>query len=330
MADVTLLSEADLRACVALDTESLDAVEQAFRLLATAAVAMPPILRLDIPEHNGEVDVKTAYLPGLPRFAIKVSPGFFDNPKLGLPSLNGMMMLLSAHTGLLDALLLDNGYLTAVRTACAGAVAAKWLAREDARRVAILGAGEQARLQLKALCLVRPIEGASLWARDAAKAHQCAAELSTALGIPVVACSSVDEALEGADIAITTTPSREPLIQKRHLRPGLHITAMGSDAEHKNEIAADALAALDCYVADRLSQTRVLGELHHAIAAGLVEAGADFAELGQVIAGQRPGRRSPRDVTLCDLTGTGAQDTAIAGLAFQRAQRMGKGFKFHS
>ena len=137
-------------------------------------------------------------------------------------------------------------------------------------------------------------------------------------------------ALEGADIAITTTPSREPLIRKRHLRPGLHITAMGSDAEHKNEIAADALAALDCYVADRLSQTRVLGELHHAIEAGLVEAGADFAELGQVIAGRRPGRRSARDVTLCDLTGTGAQDTAIAGLAFQRAQRMGKGFRFSS
>ncbi|MDT4808035.1 Alanine dehydrogenase [compost metagenome] len=330
MADVTLLSETDLRACVAIDRESLDAVEQAFRLLATAPVAMPPILRLDIPEHNGEVDVKTAYLPGLPRFAIKVSPGFFDNPKLGLPSLNGMMMLLNARTGLLDALLLDNGYLTAVRTACAGAVAAKWLSREDSRQVAILGAGEQARLQLKALCLVRPIERASVWARDAARARQFASDMSGALGIPVSACSSVDEALEGADIAITTTPSREPLIQRQHLRPGLHITAMGSDAEHKNEIAADVLAAVDCYVADRLSQTRVLGELHHAIEAGALSAEADFAELGQVIAGQRPGRQRAEDVTLCDLTGTGAQDTAIAGLAYQRAQRMGKGFNFHS
>jgi ornithine cyclodeaminase len=101
MSDITLLSEADLRACVALDLPSIEAIEQAFVLLATAAVAMPPILRLDIPEHNGEVDVKTAYLPGLERFAIKVSPGFFDNPALGLPSLNGMMMLLSARTGLL-------------------------------------------------------------------------------------------------------------------------------------------------------------------------------------------------------------------------------------
>ena len=133
MAKVTLLSEADLRGCIVLDLHSVNAIEQAFRLLATAAVAMPPILRLDIPEHNGEVDVKTAYLPGLDRFAIKVSPGFFDNPKLGLPSLNGMMMLLSARTGLLDALLLDNGYLTAVRTAAAGAtkLAARIIARRD-------------------------------------------------------------------------------------------------------------------------------------------------------------------------------------------------------
>ncbi|MCP1621545.1 cyclodeaminase [Pseudomonas nitroreducens] len=329
MADVTLLSEADLRACVAIDRESLDAVEQAFRLLATAPVAMPPILRLDVPEHNGEVDVKTAYLPGLPRFAIKVSPGFFDNPRLGLPSLNGMMMLLSSRTGLLDALLLDNGYLTAVRTACAGAVAARWLAREDSRQVALIGAGEQARLQLKALCLVRPIEAASVWARDLDKARHCAQELST-MGIAVSACASIDEALEGADIAITSTPSREPLIQKKHLRPGLHITAMGSDAEHKNEIAAAALAAVDCYVADRVSQTLVLGELHHAVQAGDVSRDDDFAELGQVIAGQREGRRRAEDITLCDLTGTGAQDTAIAGLAFQRAQRMGMGFRFSS
>ena len=189
MADVTLLSEADLRACVALDTESLDAVEQAFRLLATAAVAMPPILRLDIPEHNGEVDVKTAYLPGLPRFAIKVSPGFFDNPKLGLPSLNGMMMLLSAHTGLLDALLLDNGYLTAVRTACAGAVAAKWLAREDARRVALLGAGEHRR---------HPHDGGHQpdTSPKPARMPSRAAAMSSALAI--AACSSTLE-IDGDD-----------------------------------------------------------------------------------------------------------------------------------
>lgn len=325
MAETLLLNEADLRACVALDRDSLSAVENAFRLLATAAVAMPPILRLDIAEHNGEVDVKSAYLPGVAHFAIKVSPGFFDNPKLGLPSLNGLMLLFSAHTGLAEALLLDNGYLTAVRTAAAGAVAAQWLAREDAGVVAVLGAGEQARLQLAALRLVRDVREVRIWARDPVKAEAMAVEL-----IDARAVDSIDAALDGADIAITTTPSREPLIRPEHLRPGLHITAMGSDAEHKNEIAAAALARVDTYVADRLSQTRVLGELHHAIGAGLVGARDDFAELGQVIAGQRPGRTSAAQITLCDLTGTGAQDTAIASLAFERARAAGKGFIFNA
>ncbi|MBU2218621.1 MAG: ornithine cyclodeaminase family protein, partial [Gammaproteobacteria bacterium] len=207
MAKTLILNQADLRDCVGLDPESLAVVENSFRLLATAAVIMPPILRLDVPEHNGEVDVKTAYLPGVAHFAIKVSPGFFDNPTLGLPSLNGLMMLFSAQTGLADALLLDNGYLTAVRTAAAGAIAAKWLAREDAKVVAILGAGEQARLQLQALRLVREVREVRIWARDPAKAQAMAAELEDARAV-----DSIDAALDGADIAITTTPSREPLI----------------------------------------------------------------------------------------------------------------------
>jgi len=330
MSDVTLLSEADLRACVALDLASIEAIEQAFVLLATAAVAMPPILRLDIPEHNGEVDVKTAYLPGLERFAIKVSPGFFDNPALGLPSLNGMMMLLSARTGLLDALLLDNGYLTAVRTAAAGAVAARCLSRADSRCVALIGAGEQAALQLQALRLVRPIDSVRVWARDPAKAVAFGVELSRDAGLQVTACATVDEAMADSDIAITCTPSRAPLIEARHLRPGLHITAMGSDAEHKNEISPQVVAQVDRYVADRLSQTRILGELHHALAAGVIDDESAFAELGQVLAGQRPGRTDAAQITLCDLTGTGAQDTAMANLAFERARAAGKGLQFAS
>lgn len=328
MADVLLLSEADLRACIELDSASIAAVEQAFLLLATAQVAMPAVLRLDIPEYNGEVDVKTAYLPGIERFAIKVSPGFFDNPKLGLPSLNGMMMLLSARTGMLQALLLDNGYLTAVRTAAAGAVAARWLSRDNSRCVALIGAGEQAALQLRALCLVRAIDEVRVWARDSGKAEAFGVSLQQHPTLKVRLCASVDEAMDGADIAITCTSSREPLIEPRHLHPGLHITAMGADAEHKNEIAASALARVDHYVADRLSQTRVLGELHHALRVGAVRDESQLAELGQVIAGQRPGRSDPCQITLCDLTGTGAQDTAIANLAFTRATAAGKGLRF--
>ena len=136
MPKIRILAERELRDCVALDLDAVTCIENCFRALATEAVIMPPIMRLDIHAHNGEVDVKTAYLPGVDSFAIKISPGFFDNPSIGLPSTGGMMNLFSAHTGQLEAVLLDNGYLTDVRTAAAGAVAAKWLSRENAHRVA--------------------------------------------------------------------------------------------------------------------------------------------------------------------------------------------------
>ncbi|WGF89529.1 ectoine utilization protein EutC [Marinivivus vitaminiproducens] len=325
MPRMLFLTETELRRIVTLDADAVACVEDAFSALATRPVAMPPILRLDIPEHNGEVDVKTAYVPGLSGFAIKVSPGFFDNPKRGLPSLNGMMMLLSAETGLVQALLLDNGYLTAVRTAAAGAVAAKHLSRPDARVAAILGAGEQARLQLRALTLVRPIAEARVWARRAEAAEAMAGEMSAALGIPVQAASSLDAAADGADIVVTTTPATEPILLARHVRPGMHVTAMGSDAEHKNELHPDLVARADAYVPDSLAQVRVLGELRHAIAAGAVPAGRDVPILGAIIAGQAPGRTADDAITIADLTGTGVQDTGIATLAYARALAAGAG-----
>jgi ectoine utilization protein EutC len=329
MPRMTILTERDLRAIVKLDADAVDCVENAFRALATEAVSMPPILRLDVPEHRGEVDVKTAYVPGIDGFAIKISPGFFDNPKLGLPSLNGMMVLLSSRTGLVEALLLDNGYLTDVRTAAAGAVAAKHLARPDAAVATIFGAGVQAALQLEALTLVRPIRQARIWARDIGRATALARQLSAGLGIDIRAEADARAAVHGADVIVTTTPAERPILMADWLEPGQHVTAMGSDAEHKNELDPAAIVA-GGYVADRLSQTRKLGELHHAIAAGLVDADRDFPELGQVIAGQAPGRTSDGVITIADLTGTGVQDTAIATLARQRAAAAGAGTEFES
>jgi ornithine cyclodeaminase len=179
------LTEAELRSQIQLDLDAIECVEEAFHALATKSVIMPPIMRLDIIENNGEIDVKTAYIPGVDSLAIKISPGFFDNPELGLPSVNGLMVLFSTRTGMVEALLLDNGYLTDIRTAAAGAVAAKYLARADSRRAAILGAGIQAGLQLEALTLVRNIDSATIWGRDAGKAQSRAAELSQRLGIEV-------------------------------------------------------------------------------------------------------------------------------------------------
>ena len=329
MSRITILTEAELKEIVKIDLAALACVENAFRALATLPVAMPPILRLDIPEHRGEVDVKTAYVPGVDGFAIKISPGFFDNPKLGLPSLNGMMVLLSARTGLVEALLLDNGYLTDVRTAAAGAVAAKHLSRQESSVAAIYGAGVQARLQLQALLLVRPISQARIWARDPAKACSAAAELSRSLGIAVSAVSDPRQAAAGADIIVTATPSEKPVLMSEWLENGQHVTAMGSDSQHKNEIDPAVLEKA-VYVADSLKQTRRLGELHHAIAAGVTTADQAFSELGAVIAGTSRGRTLPSDITLADLTGTGVQDTAIATLARDRANAAKAGTQFES
>jgi ectoine utilization protein EutC len=330
MPTIKILTERELTSCVALDADAIACIEACFRILATQEVVMPPILRLDIAEHRGEVDVKTAYLPGVPSFAIKISPGFFGNPKLGLPSVNGLMLLLSARTGLVEAVLLDNGYLTNVRTAAAGAVAAKWLARPEARVAGMIGAGVQARLQLEALRLVRDIERAWVWARDAAKARTFAEAAGRELRLAIEVAPSPEDLVRQSDIVVTTTPSTMPLVQADWLQPGQHITAMGSDAEHKNELVPEVIARADRYVCDRQSQCAVLGELHHAIRAGLVQPDARFPELGQVIAGQEPGRTSNRQVTVCDLTGTGAQDTAIATLAEQRARVRGAGMAFET
>ena len=150
------------------------------------------------------------------------------------------------------------------------------------------------------------------------------------LGIPVSVADSIDDLAASSDILVTTTPANKPLIRQDHLHPGLTVIAMGSDSPYKNEVSPEALAAADAYICDRLSQVRLLGELHHAIEAGRVDALAAFPELGEVIAGQKPGRVDDSHCLLCDLTGTGVQDTAIAALAVVRARTAQAGTRFQS
>lgn len=324
MRDIFVLTEKDLRGCVTLDLAAIDVVERAFRALASGKVIMPPILSMDIPDAHGEVDVKTAYIPGFDGFAIKVSPGFFDNPKIGLPSLNGLMILFSAKTGLVDALLLDNGFLTDVRTAAAGAVAARHLAPREVRTAGVIGAGVQARLQIAAAHLVRPFTKVLVWARDRAKARACARDIADSVGVEAVAVPDAADAVRNSQLVVTTTPAREPVLKADWLHPGLHITAMGSDQAGKNEIDPAAIATAQLFVCDRVSQSEKVGELRSARAAGHL-ANATPPELGEVIAGTKPGRRADSDITICDLTGTGAQDTAIATFALRAAKAAGAG-----
>lgn len=313
---IPVIDEATLRARVGLTREAMAAVEAAFAALGRGEVTMPPVLHLDLPESNAEMDVKTAYVRGLPAFALKVSTGFFDNPKRGLPSLSGLMVLISAETGRVEAVLLDNGYLTDVRTALAGAIAADRLARPDAKVAGIVGTGLQARLQLEALRLVRGIERALVWGRDPGKAEALAAEMAVKLGLPV-ATAPIERVVRKADVLVTTTASREPLVRTAWLHPGLHVTAMGSDAPGKQELEPEVLARADRVVVDRRAQAERLGELRAALATGAIRPDRMVDELGEIVAGTKPGRGSPTEITVCDLTGTGAQDTAIALHAMQ-------------
>lgn len=308
--DIRIVTEAELRAAVTLDLAAVDVVERAFGALASGKVVMPPILSMDLAEANGEVDVKTAYIPGFDGFAIKVSPGFFDNPRIGLPSLNGLMILFSARTGLVQAVFLDNGHLTDIRTAAAGAVAARHLAPEVVTIAGVIGTGVQARLQIRAAHLVRPFSRLLVHGRDPDRAAACADDLARDLGI-TAEVADAETVVRNSQLVVTTTPARKPIVMADWLHPGLHITAMGADQAGKNEIDPAALAAADLYVCDRVSQCETSGELEAALAAGLF-AGTTPPELGDIVTGAHPGRRAPGDITICDLTGTGAQDTAIA------------------
>ncbi|MBI1621249.1 cyclodeaminase [Aquamicrobium zhengzhouense] len=322
--EIKILTETELRALVKLDLEAIDVVERAFRALGSGDVVMPPILSMAIPEANGEVDVKTAYIRGFDGFAIKVSPGFFNNPALGLPSLNGLMILFSAKTGLVEALLLDNGYLTDIRTAAAGAVAARHLAPREVTTAGVIGTGVQARLQIEAAHLVRPFSRVLVWGRDAQKAQRCADDIGRKLGIEAFAVADAEEVVAQSQLVVTTTPAEEPVLKAGWLHPGLHITAMGSDQTGKNEIDPAALAAADLYVCDRLSQVEVLGELRAAISSGVWQKGTP-PELGDILSGKHRARTSDDEITICDLTGTGAQDTAIATFAIEMARQKRSG-----
>ena len=269
---------------------------------------------MEIETFGGEVDVETAILPGLDSFALKVSTGFYGNAALGLPSLNGMMALLSARTGLVEAVLLDNGYLTDLRTAAAGAVAARALAPDRVETACVMGTGLQARMQIAALQLVRPLNRVLVWGRDAGKARSCAEDIAGTTGVAALAVKNPGEAVAAAQVVVTTTPARPPILQAEWLHPGLHITAMGSDADYKRELGPNVLKRADLYVCDRVSQCETLGELRAAMADGTWR-GARPPELGDVLTGRHTGRTSQDQITICDLTGTGAQDTAIATLA---------------
>jgi len=306
-----------------MDQDAFAAVAEGFTRLSEGKATLPPIVRIDIPENRGEVDIKTAYIHGLDRFAIKVASGFLDNPGLGLPFGSGMMILMSARTGFLEAILLDNGYLTDLRTGIAGGIAAQYLARQHIATVGVIGSGMQARYQVRALRLVRDFQRVMVHGRTPEHVRQYVQEMEKELDLEVLVSNRPEEVVKQSDVVVTATPTREPYLRAEWLHPGLHITCVGADAEHKQELNADAFGRADRIVCDRKSQCFRLGELHHALDAGVISEEDEIVELGELTSGRSFGRQNDEEITICDLTGLGVQDTAIALLTYERA--LGKG-----
>ena len=324
---IVVLTEKELRSCVRLDQEAISAVADGFTSLASGEVTLPPIVRVDVPEHKGEVDIKTAYVRGFDSFAIKIASGFHDNYRLGLQTGSGMMIVVSAVTGYPEAVLLDNGYLTDVRTGAAGALAARYLAPKQVETAGVIGSGTQARYQMIALKQVRDFQRLMVYGIVPDQVEQYAAEMGSVLGVEILKAEDVETVVRNSEVVVTCTPAKEPYLKAEWLHPGLHITAMGTDAEDKQELYADALGRADLLVCDRKSQSFRLGEFHNGLEAGVLSPDDPIIELGDLTSGREPGRRSDEEITICDLTGVGVQDTAIARLAYRKAMEKNLGLR---
>jgi ornithine cyclodeaminase len=320
-----ILTESELRRAVQVDEEAVSAIEDVFSRLADGKVAMPPIMHLEVPEYNGDIDIKSAYVQGLESLAVKIGAGFFNNYRMGLPNSPAMMVVISTKTGMAEAILLDNAYLTDVRTGAAGAVAAKHLAPGHFTTAGQIGTGAQGRYQMAGLKTVRDFKRLLAYDVDQESLRTYVKEMSAELNVEVVACTDVESVIRQSSVVVTSTPARQPYLKADWLHPGLHITCMGADLPEKQELEADVLAKADVLTCDRKSQCFEMGELHHAISAGLISENADVIELGQITSGQRKGRSNENQITICDLTGTGAQDTAIAVLSLKKSQKLGLG-----
>jgi ornithine cyclodeaminase len=259
---------------------------------------------------QGEVHIKYGAIAGDAYYVIKIASGFYGNPSLGLPSSNGLMLVFRQETGEPEALLLDEGHLTDVRTAAAGAVAARALAPPHVERIGVLGSGTQARLQLRQLAPLFETREVVAWGRDRERLGRYRTDMAEA-GYEVTGARSPAAVAALSQLIVTTTPSSTPLLQAADIRPGTHITAIGSDTAEKQELAADVLALADVVVADSLEQCRTRGEISRALAAGAIM--ADTAvELGSLLAGEATGRTEADQITVFDSTGVAVQDIAIA------------------
>ncbi|MGB9004779.1 MAG: hypothetical protein WCB96_03550 [Candidatus Aminicenantales bacterium] len=321
---VRVLTESQIRGLIDWP-EAVEAVEKSLAAYSSGKVISPEVVNLDLPRFEGEVHIKSAYLPGEEFYVIKAASGFYRNPDLGLPVGNGLMLVFEAKTGRPLGILFDNGYLTEMRTGAAGAVAAKHLAKKTISIAGLIGAGTQARFQLRALMEVRKPAEVRVWSRDPSHAQAFIKEMKPACAAEYISVGSPAEAVGGADLVITVTPSRAPLVKASWLKKGVHLTAVGSDGPEKQELEPEVLAAADLIYCDSVKQCSRLGEVHHALEKKIITRGKISGELGDIILGRKPGRFDDEQITVADLTGLGAQDAAAAALIYRKALSSGVG-----
>lgn len=291
-------------------TDIIPAIEQGFIAYSQGQAVVPPVGELLFNQPPGDVHIKYGYVQGDDYYVIKVASGFYDNPKLNLPSCNGLMLLFDQLTGKLLSILLDEGYLTNLRTAAAGAIAAKYLAPKTIKKIGIIGTGIQARLQLDYLQRITSCKEVIVWGRDKNKLLQYKSEMEQK-GFTIYTTKSVKELASACNLIITTTSSFSPILLDEHIQPGTHINAIGADTPHKQEIDENIFKKADIVVTDSLSQCVERGDIAHAVRKQIMDE-KQIIELGNILAGHCLGRSSEEQITIADLTGLAVQDIQIA------------------
>ncbi len=289
---------------------AIESVEAGFVALSSGAATVPPVGYLGFENPPGDCHIKYGHIRGDAVFVIKVATGFFENPARGLPTGLGMMFVMSAETGEPLALLNDAGYLTDVRTAIAGCIAARYLAPDVVECVGIVGAGMQARMQLQYLRHARECRRVKVWARRGEQSAEYRQEMSNS-GFNVQVADSLEDLCASSNLIVTTTAATSALISSDWIRPGTHVTAMGSDAPGKQELDPALFAIANVCAVDSRSQCVEHGDSHFAVAGGQVAA-ADLVELGDIVSGKIQGRSAGEEITIADLTGVAVQDIQIA------------------
>ena len=300
--------------------EAVPEIEKGFVAYSEGKAVIPPVGELLFEKPPGDTHIKYGYLLDDDYYVIKIASGFIESPASNRYTSDGLMLLFKKGTGELVCILHDECYLTNVRTAAAGAVSAKYLAPKDVQCIGIIGAGTQGRMQLEYLAHVTRCREVMVWDMDRGAMDEYKKDMEP-LGYRVRTVLSTEDICAHCNLIVTATPSKAPLLSADKIRKGTHITAMGSDTPEKNELDPGILHKADIVVADSISQCLLRGEIHHALAAGVLEK-ERIVELGSVIIRPELRRNSGEQITIADLTGVAVQDIQVAKAVYNGLKDM--------